>query len=77
MYTDPHQPLGAVLDGDGWRPLPLQFVLKLRSCRKPVSKPSVPTTRDAKNKINLHSPKRGSVLVGDIQAPAGSNEAVR
>lgn len=77
--TQTHQPLGAVLDGDGWRPLPLQCAsnLPLRSCRKPVSKPRVPTARYMKNKINLTPHKRGRVLMGDIQVLAGSNEAVR
>lgn len=51
--------------------------LPLRSYRKSASKPRVSTTRDMKNKMNLHSPKKEAVLVGDIQVPVGNNKAVR
>lgn len=77
--ADPHQLLGAVLDEDECKSLLLQFALNLplRIYRRLASKSRLSTTRDMKNKINLHFPKREAVLMGNSQVTAGNNKAVR
>lgn len=57
----------------------LKFALNLplRIYRKSASKSRLSTTRDMKNKINLHSPKREAGLMGDIQVAVGNNKIVR